>query len=655
MAQPVRDSFLDLERHRQLLENNVQKLRKSLEHWQIWEAEYEGLKQEIQAARPEPTFQQLITIGREYGGSLLTQDEVDDMLGVKNGKLRGAPQVTDLISKRMDYVQRNVKTLENQVQTAENKLAAATVVSTPDAMNEDELPLTEIFEELDDDGNVISSRVSTPGSSKAQLLEVLEKAGIKDLRDPEPAAPKDVSDRYEPVPAEPKVQKVVEETGAGITSQKTAKKGVTFSEDIKIATFKMGSRPNLRDTDYADTNETVTSPKGQTAVKGVLKDPQEAKSRSDDQAEHIKGIIEIVEEQNKPLPPDVVIPEDEPEEEAALRREMLRYGMSDLGEVGAIVAELNLEEDDSGFTDEDEDGDFDEDEDDDDDSSDAEDSYGRSTRKTVTDKMHRQMRELEERLNARMIENAGPNGAVGDGVGIVSVKADEEEQSPANGLEKGVRFSEKLDIASPPEATVSQGSQTGLERAVPFKSPIGDIIERVPAPSKETGIQVAAKKPSRFKSARAAETSAITPALKASSNSKPRQNPLQALPLMPVKSINSFSAPIPAGFAEKTRKRTLPTGPQNATIGDVVEHEPSADLNAGVRKPDELDQELLNQEVSVEYHRMRNRMIQLQGGFVQEDELEVDDDGFLRMPPTEEEGGPKKMSRFKAARISQAY
>ena len=43
----AKDSFLDLERQRRRLEENVQQLRKSLQYWQLWEAEYEGLKEEI--------------------------------------------------------------------------------------------------------------------------------------------------------------------------------------------------------------------------------------------------------------------------------------------------------------------------------------------------------------------------------------------------------------------------------------------------------------------------------------------------------------------------------------------------------------------------------------------------------------------------------
>ena len=43
----VRDSLADLERYRLQLEQNVTKLRTSLRHWQTWEIEYEGMKEEI--------------------------------------------------------------------------------------------------------------------------------------------------------------------------------------------------------------------------------------------------------------------------------------------------------------------------------------------------------------------------------------------------------------------------------------------------------------------------------------------------------------------------------------------------------------------------------------------------------------------------------
>ena len=45
----IRDSFVDLERHRLQLEQNVSKLRASLRHWQQWELEYEGMKEDVLA------------------------------------------------------------------------------------------------------------------------------------------------------------------------------------------------------------------------------------------------------------------------------------------------------------------------------------------------------------------------------------------------------------------------------------------------------------------------------------------------------------------------------------------------------------------------------------------------------------------------------
>ena len=40
-------NFTDLESQLVQLEENVAGLRKSLQYWQTWEAEYEGLKEEV--------------------------------------------------------------------------------------------------------------------------------------------------------------------------------------------------------------------------------------------------------------------------------------------------------------------------------------------------------------------------------------------------------------------------------------------------------------------------------------------------------------------------------------------------------------------------------------------------------------------------------
>ena len=52
----------------------------------------------------------------------------------------------------------NVQTVEKRLNIAEEKLAAVNVVIQPDARNEDGLPVTEIREELDEEGNVLCMR-----------------------------------------------------------------------------------------------------------------------------------------------------------------------------------------------------------------------------------------------------------------------------------------------------------------------------------------------------------------------------------------------------------------------------------------------------------------------------------------------------------------
>jgi unconventional prefoldin RPB5 interactor 1 len=55
---------------------------------------------------------------------------------------------------------------------------------------------------------------------------------------------------------------------------------------------------------------------------------------------------------------------------------------------------------------------------------------------------------------------------------------------------------------------------------------------------------------------------------------------------------------------------------------------------------------MIHDEVADEYQRMRKRFIQREGGFLKEDESPV-------QPLEEAHGGPEKISRFKAARLSR--
>lgn len=592
MAQTVKDSFLDLERHRQLLEDNIEKLRKSMLHWQIWEAEYEGLKEEILGAKSNPTREALLAIGRDYEGDLVTKKEVEELLGLKEP--RTAAQVVNLLDRRIDYVEQNVRTVQKQLGLAEDKLAAATIISTPDVRNEEGLPLTEIMEELDDDDNVTSSRLVTPGSAKPQLLEVLEKAGVTV---PTPPASE--------VPALAKKEIPVAEKEAAELKPKSkpktpkpVKKGVKFAEDTKS-----GEEPKKSET-----------------------------------AKRLEDIMKLAKQQGKPPTEPAIIPTNESSEDAALRREMLQYGMS---EVGAVVAELELEEE-SDWTD----GDYDETS-----SGDEEDAFGRSTGRVVDDELRAQMIALEERLGVRVMQNIGKKASdydtVEEGIGRVSINSPEStstskenkvpeaesgEQYPSTTAKKSVRFSEELDISPAPEP-VEAAKKTNQT------APVSDIVERV-APVRNTA-PTPQRKASKFKAARGNTPNVVNGPFASNGPTKSAFPLHAATPSTP----KAFSTPIHYPQAEET-PRTVPTGPEGTTLATtVIEHDTPG--NASATEPDEMDPNLMHQEAATEYHRIRNRMIQRQGGFMQEEESEI-------VPFTEEEGGPRKVSRFKAARLARS-
>ncbi|KFY85862.1 hypothetical protein V500_08083 [Pseudogymnoascus sp. VKM F-4518 (FW-2643)] len=611
MAQPLNDSALqDLERHRLLLETQITQLRKALQTWQLWSAEYEGLKEEIESLS-SPTNEDLLAIGQSFNGQVVTLVEIDDILNLK-GEQRNAAQIINLLDRRLDYVAQNVKTAEKQLHAAEDKLEKVGMVSEEleDGARDDEgLPLTEIIEELDDEGNVISYKTNTPGSEKQQLLDVLRQVGVTE---------EEIQARgLEPVDA------------------------TEVEEDDVTKLLPTTSKPSLKEpTDTATEDAAPTRPSIQPRKKSVTftddtkPGPSSEPTQTDDR---VAQIMSLSKAQNEPLPstgPDApIVPTSETEEEAALRREMLQYSMS---EIGAVVAELDLEsgsewsEDDEGYDDEFSDGD------------DDEDAFGRSTRKAVDDDLHQRMRELEEKLGVRMMQNLGPKPSsdvsterTEPDAGIAQIKITQEDvdraaqlQSPDKPAEeggkvvkkgKGVRFAEDIDVSPAPE-TKAAGKPTPPKPTV-VPAPITDIVERQPAPV-AAPTPPTAKKVSRFKSSRQA-------------------NPAQ-----------SFIPPQPPAQSSRS-ERAVPTGPENATLAtQVVEREVVE--SSAVTEPDELDPGLLHQEVSTEFHRLRNRMIQREGGFKKQ-EQEVDDEGTILeyADVYDDEGRPKKVSRFMAARLGR--
>lgn len=622
----VRDHFIDLERHRRQLEQNVERLQKALQHWRMADAEYEQLKDEVEALPSSATDEDLDGIKEEFEGDAVTEKDLEDLLG-SGGK--STAKIISAISNRIDYVTKNVSTLEKQLETAENKLATATIVTNPDVRDEEGLPITDIIEELDDDDNITSYHLQQPGNLEPQIREALAKAGIKDLPEKDQEA--------EALPESSKsatcseMEVIKDDSQNGDASQTLSKQSSTHNNKAPGVDYQEQQAPEKKGVFFTED----TKP-GHDAVS----DEPQAISRT---AKRLGEIMEKAKEQAIPAA-GPVIPEDESEDEAELRREMLRYGMTD---IAPIVAELEVDEEgesdyDEGYSDVEYDY---EDEDD-------EDEHGRYKYRVVDEDYRQRMLELERKLgikSTRELEQDGVHnedeeeekeveGRVGtEGIARIAVQAavpskpaikssiPAETKGPApKHAKKGVQFAESLDIAPDPTATPSAAPVEEPEE--PFADPMkSTIVERSATAKPAAPAPPEPKKTSRFKKARAATPSVA-----------------DALPTTQLPTIPKGPADAPARFLNHEDVRTAPTGPEGQTLaGTIVER----DAPAKVKEPDEFDAALLHQEAAVEYHRMRNRMILKEGGFAKEKEEEIE-------YPEEEESG-KKVSRFKAARLAR--
>ncbi|KAF4125083.1 hypothetical protein GMORB2_3922 [Geosmithia morbida] len=615
----ARDSLIDLERHRRRLEENINELQRVLQHWRTWDAEYEALKEEVEAAS-DSSPAELKRIQDEFEGELVNKKEVGEIFG-KEGRRRSREQIVNVLDRRIDYVSKNIGTLQKQLETAESKHATASIVSQPDIMDDEGQPITEIVEHLDDDDNIVSYKLNRPGESMSHIREALEKAGIKDL----PPVDGDSSNRQVaevasddggegpkevPTPLPTNVSRPPMDSTAGKAPEKTVqapkkKKGVSFTNDTKLALEE----------------ERDVQPVSQAARR-------------------VENIMKSAEGQGDIMKQKPVIPEDEDEDDAALRQEMLKYSM---GDFGAVVAELDIEEGTSDMEDDwDSDEGFGEGEDGDEDD-DEEDKYGRSTLRVVTDSYRQRMLELEQRLGVnsnsaakqKINDEANMNSDSDDErIGRIVVKPESSlpskptssssqialperpttKQASKKSEKKGVRFAQNLDIA--PDTPPSAAAKMAQVEVAPAIEPHGDVMERSVSEKKSTvrGTKAAPpKRASRFKKA-------------LEKSSDPPKGPMD----------------IPASFVGENRP-VAPSGPPSATIADkLVER----DIVSRPIDSNEFDDFGDMDAIAHEHQRLRKKFIQRQGGFLKEDESPI-------QPLDETEGGPVRPSRFKAARLSR--
>ncbi|EGX92736.1 hypothetical protein CCM_04109 [Cordyceps militaris CM01] len=588
-APPVHETLADMDSHIARLKGKVEQQRKALQHWQTWDAEYEALKEQVQVLAESPTDEHLQRIRADFDGELLVEKEFDDIFGHQ----RSRDQIVNVLDRRIDYVSQNVRSLQNQLEKAELEVLDADASNEQGAVDENGPPITEIVEELDEEGNVLSFRLNRPGEALPRVKAALEKAGI------ETSSPETSSEKPETTPS-----------GANAGNSQPAKK---VKESIPLP---------------------AESAQDQTAVPPVSR-----------MAKRVDGIMKTAKEQENISSQPAIVPDDEDPDDAALRQQMLKYSM---GEMGAVVAELNLEEEDDDEDDLEDDEWLEADEMDDDDDE-EEDRFGRFTGRMITDKYQRRMLELETKLGVKsrftqkLEEKAAEKDSDdddGEGIGRIRIQSQptpppaspataptksivKERSSTKKEPKKGVRFANDLDIANEaePNTTLPESKSESTSAAEPLSDL---IVEREPASkpvSKPTTGTPRTQRPSRFKKA-AAGTQAQPGIPKG-----PFDVPASLFPQQP-----------------QPAERLVPTGPAGKTIADTLV---SKDSVARPADPSELDDNMVHMAVAEEHHRLRSRFIRRDGGgFSNEEEGPIE-------PLDDTDGGGEFMSRFKAARLSR--
>ncbi|KAH8700240.1 Prefoldin subunit-domain-containing protein [Talaromyces proteolyticus] len=601
----AKDSLAGIERQRLELEENVRKLRQSLYDWRIREAEYDELKEGVESLGQDCTKDDILQLGKHFEGIVVDEKEVKALVGEYTAIVRSRDHVIQQISRRLDYVKQNISTLERRLESVEANLDKILSVERPGPnAAEERYAVTEIFEELDEDGNVISSKLSAPGDRTPDIIEVLKKAGVE--------VPQDSKD----------------------------KQASTVDQIEEVNNQQKDQASQIRDTMNSEPAESK-----------VVHDTVDSKNIESDDSDPESPIAEV----------------DEPVEDARLRREMLEYSFHEVGKVVAEL-EMDEEGSDFSYDDNDYDddelGDEEEDEHGRTTTRVLSEEYHQQMKELQKKLEAGGFVNLGPAKNppAETIEaNEKPSN-----MKAVSVKKeDNDETKPApKKVKKKVAFANELDIAhEPTPIPPPPKAERKIEPVKPETTPLSEsVVERKSSKSEANGTSApsgtAPKKTSRFKSARnggfptPGDSSSLGLGMKPSTVKRTdipsTPSPLPLFPATP-KEPKPFSQPIVANdiFANPTpTMRGEPRPPEGKTLADNLVERPAINKdNILPPEPDDIDEDIHRKEVASEFYRLRNRKIQQKGGFLNED------DGNELYELDENDQPKKRVSKFKAARV----
>ena len=446
-----------VEEARQALEDKISKLRKSLTQWRTREAEYEAFKEELLTLNPDATVEEIVEIGTNFGGDVINEREVKDLLGCDRGAAhRTKSQVQDSLSKRVDVARMNVDTLQKHIDRAEAELEQPLAVA---ADTGDDQPVMEIYEELDDQGNMLSSRLIRAGHASEAFDAILHDKKSANVHTQSSNAPS--KETYtEPAPD-------VVMTGNPSTEAPRSTSGV--SEAINSSAFLGATGPILE----LDENDNV--------IRSIPPTSEDIASHRAEVFENVSTIGPVVATMDIDEDSDFSSDEDYDEDDFDERGRRFVIGRSQ-EELEGTEWEMD------------------------------------DIRENLTPEYIAEMEALIKKYNQPVMGNIGPQD-VGFPLGTSlnepvpkpsSVpepplpQQDNRQCDKKPAARKGVRFAEELDIVSEPAAAKIE--QISEQPALPIRlkqATVSDVVERALAPTPSNSAESAGKKrTSRFKAAR---------------------------------------------------------------------------------------------------------------------------------------------------------
>jgi unconventional prefoldin RPB5 interactor 1 len=606
----IKDSFLDLERHRLHLEQNVAKIEKALAHWRRCDAEYEVLREQIspftspselhsassvvlQVNDRKPSSTSLERVKRMLQSDLIDDKEKDDIFGKTH--LKTPEQVLNTLTHRLDYVGKNISTLESQLAEAQRKLDVATIVSDPGLENEEGLPFIEITEELDEDDNVINFELMRPGDKDRQLKEVIEKAA----RARGSHATED------------KVAPVEEPANTGPPKQEAD----TKHQDTYSSTTRRFAFPppvGLRSNSQAYSSMETVGPK-------VYRNSWD---EVDDDG-HVSGEIQITADDIADEFPGRGGSSGDPKETIYNPDQLDAHTR----EIVAIFQDLKddvLSENESG---DDDDEEWESYEEADEDDSGEEDDHGRSTKRVVTREYEDRMMEIKKRL---ALDWSGFRPSADDGEEDES--DDDDDDDDDDDIKVGrIKIGKNSSLSpSPSFSSVSRSPpKKGILKPSPVASPVPLLSKKKSVRFSEE-LDIAPNKEPRRRKEAAKKKDPSPLAVGVVVRDEPPE---------PVKKadhgngVSRFQEQVKGDAAARRGVPGISAMP-HATMADLTVRD---EVPTPVADPDAAADVAAITEA---YHDKRRRMIQRHGGFA------GDDDSPVQV--VEADGTPKRVSRFKA-------